>query len=154
LANLTSDKYLASLRAETLTGPNSQFGSRSVYEPNSRTLFVTSNFGSSTVKGTVDVYINEGLYWRKVQTIESTKTSLKFGADLAVSGNLLVIGAPNASSTGQGSAFVYQRDTNGETWSLVRERIGGTTQTPSPSFGTSVAVSGDKIVVGAPDEPV
>jgi hypothetical protein len=134
---------LDSLRAERLTdgSATSLFGSRTVYEPNSRTLFVAAPDAESA--GRVSVYVNEGLSWRWVQDLESPRSSSDFGADLDVDGDTLVVGGPN------GWIAVYERDANGDTWSLKKEIDG-----QDASFGSSVAVSGDKIVVGAPEQTV
>jgi hypothetical protein len=70
-----------------------------------------------------------------------------FGASVALSADLLVVGAPRAAGTA-GKAFVYVF-ANGQ-WSttpLVLTRPGGAA---GDLFGTSVAVSGTTVAVGAP----
>ena len=74
-----------------------------------------------------------------------------FGQSVAVSGSYAVIGAPGVDN-GQGAAYVFL-DSAG-TWSPVQElsvlpnpdNVGP----PNDSFGSSVAISGQRIVVGAP----
>lgn len=70
----------------------------------------------------------------------------EFGESLAVSGDRIVVGAPQHESK-RGIAYVWHRD--GGTW--VEEAI---LQNPSPSerslFGASVDIDGDVLVVGAP----
>ncbi len=76
----------------------------------------------------------------------------EFGDALAICGDTAVIGSPNdATTAGQyaGSASVFKR--NGASWALeatLTASDGGTKH----YFGTSVAISGDTIVVGAPKE--
>lgn len=95
-----------------------------------------------------------------------------FGNSVAVDGDFMVIGAPNHDSiclTDDGAAYVYQRTATGE-WEFLKELIPQILQpivagelAPSacliePSgiadgdhFGYSVAMSGDTVVVGAPN---
>jgi len=71
-----------------------------------------------------------------------------FGATVAVSGDTAVIGAPIADNAA-GSAYVFLR--NGASWS-EQVKLVGTERTFLGEFGTSVAISGETIVVGAPGE--
>lgn len=95
-----------------------------------------------------------------------------FGSSIAVDGDFMVIGAPNNDANclkESGTAYIYQRTPTGE-WSFLKEldtsRIHAVVAgelAPSacllePSgvsgldhFGYSVAISGDTVVVGAPD---
>jgi FG-GAP repeat len=84
-----------------------------------------------------------------------------FGASVAISGDTMVIGAPNEasnatgvngdqsnnSSLGAGAAYVFVRS-NG-VWSQ-QAYLKASNTTADAEFGTSVAISGDTIVVGAP----
>jgi hypothetical protein len=87
--------------------------------------------------------------WSLQQTLETPDTvkADSFGGSLAVQGDWLVVGAPG--TPGAGKAYVYKR--TGTTWNLV------TTLTPDSSpttaaFGTSVAIDGSRLLVGAPGE--
>jgi hypothetical protein len=73
----------------------------------------------------------------------------RFGWAVAVSGDTAVIGAPNktiGTNTSQGAAYVFVR--NGGAWSQQAELTASDGAT-NDSFGDSVAVSGDTVVVGA-----
>lgn len=76
----------------------------------------------------------------------------EFGRAVAVQGNIAVIGAPNEASAGSGSgaAYVFEKTSSG--WQFQQKLIA---HDPSPSsfFGGSVAVDGDRIVVGAYGDP-
>ncbi len=143
---------LASLRAEILPDPaqstTSNFGSRTAYDASSRTLFVASP-GTSSAIGTVDVYVNEGLSWRYVQTLSLSDNRFEFGVDLDADAGTLVVGAPSVTTAHLGQIAIYERDASGENWSR-KNLISG----QDWSFGSSVAVSGDLIVVGAPSQTV
>ena len=68
-------------------------------------------------------------------------------------GRRVVLGAPGRTcSVGPpicGAAFVFD-DLGGGLWSLISE-LGPDTRTSEQSFGTSVAVEGDRVAVGAPE---
>ncbi|TAE32990.1 MAG: hypothetical protein EAZ91_03785 [Cytophagales bacterium] len=72
-------------------------------------------------------------------------TNNRFGFSVAMDGNYAVVGASGASSD-QGKAYVFAR--LGNTWveQAILTAPGGAT---GDYFGTSVAISGDYIVVGA-----
>lgn len=79
---------------------------------------------------------------------------MNFGAAVALDGDLAAVGAPDTAVAGlnyAGVVYLYRRQADGswlEETKLVR---------PAPEihddFGTSVAVSGDRVAVGAPDFP-
>ncbi len=73
-----------------------------------------------------------------------------FGFSVAVSGDTLVVGAPYENATGQldaGNAYVF----NSATGALVSTLVSPDVQAGG-AFGSSVAVGGGTVVVGAPNE--
>lgn len=95
---------------------------------------------------TVQVYRRTGDRW-VVDTAGGTAQS-RFGAAVAIDGDVAVVGAPHSDAAGLtvGEAFVFTRDGMG-TWSLA-DSIQGTTD--GEEYGTAVAIEGDRVVVGAP----
>ena len=74
-----------------------------------------------------------------------------FGYSVAVSGDVLVVGAYNADSggTNRGQAYMFSKDQGGaNNWGLVKI-LTASDKTDGDLFGRSVAVSGDVVVVGA-----
>jgi hypothetical protein len=77
-----------------------------------------------------------------------------FGAAIAASGRTLVVGAPfddfNDASSAQGSGYVFVRPTKG--WVNMNEsaKLHASDQAPTDRLGSSVAVFGDTVVLGAP----
>lgn len=69
-----------------------------------------------------------------------------FGHDIAVDGDVLVIGAPGPLGTGIGSAHVYRF--NGQDW-IEEQILQDSTGWGNDWFGWSVDVDGDRIAVGA-----
>lgn len=98
--------------------------------------------------------------WRQVAELlpgplDTTSGSSLFGASLAMSGDTLVVGASHDDdqANGSGAAYVYERDPDGA-WVEVAKLLpsdGGAFD----SFGRTVAVSGETVVVGSPshDDP-
>ena len=84
------------------------------------------------------------------QTLTSTTAPGQFGKAVAVDGDTLVIGAPTSSVNGngrQGTAHIYRRV--GGSWSL-QQQISGSGGVVDDGFGSSVDVSGNTLVAGAP----
>jgi hypothetical protein len=74
----------------------------------------------------------------------------EFGRAVAILGEIAVVGVPNAAS-GTGAAYVFQKTTTG--WQFDQQLPAN--PVGASSFGASVAIDGDRIVVGAPgDETV
>jgi len=76
----------------------------------------------------------------------------KFGRYISISGNTLVVGAPEADPEGaemQGEAYIFYRDQGGaDNWGEVKKLTVTDVDTVF-RFGISVSISEDKIVVGA-----
>ena len=72
----------------------------------------------------------------------------EFGRAIAVQGNVAVVGAPNdaAAGYGTGAAYVFEKTTSG--WQL-QQKLTAHDSSSYSFFGTSVAIDGDRIVVGA-----
>ncbi len=71
----------------------------------------------------------------------------EFGRAVAVQGNVAVVGAPNVGF-GSGAAYVFERTTTG--WQLNQKL--SVPDMSASFFGASVAIDGDRIVVGAPGD--
>ncbi len=98
------------------------------------------------------VYLFErGGGWVESQRLLATPWTLcgEFGRAVAIDGERLVVGAPGAdgSGPGDGAAFVFRRGVQG--WVQVAVLHGE--PNPGPQrFGSSVAIRGETVVVGAP----
>ena len=83
----------------------------------------------------------------------------EFGKSVAVDGDTIVVGAPEEDTQARGSAYIFTRPANGwGNWStLDADGKAGLTatlrgQSNGDRFGTSVAVYGDTVLVGAAEE--
>ena len=124
---------------------------------------------SATNAGAAYIFIRSGGIWSQQAYLKASNSGANdsFGSSVAVSGNVVVVGAPGESSnaTGvngnqtsnsapaSGAAYVFRR--SGAVWSqqayLKASNTGGTLS-GGDQFGNAVATSGDLVVVGAPLE--
>ncbi|MFK7818819.1 MAG: Ig-like domain-containing protein [Planctomycetaceae bacterium] len=72
----------------------------------------------------------------------------KFGAAVAVSNDVAVVGAPRENTNGSNSGAAYVMKRIGSRWIEVAKLVGSGT-TAGDEFGTSVAIQGRRIVVGS-----
>ena len=72
-----------------------------------------------------------------------------FGTSVDIEGSIAVVGCPNDDDNGfnSGSVFVFTR--SGTTWNQSA-KLKPTVGNAQDYFGTSVCISGDTIVIGAP----
>ena len=117
--------------------------------------------------GAAYVFVRTGTHWRQEAYLKASNTDAGdyFGSSVAISGDTVVVGAnrESSSATGvngdgsnnsaidSGAAYVFVR--NGTNWSqqayLKASNAEGAGLYYGDLFGSSVAVSGDTIVVGA-----
>ena len=112
------------------------------------TLLVTQRLAVAGRSGTVYIFERAETGWTQVEKLTSPVGETDwFGYSIAVSGNYLVVGAPDfRGGTLAGKAYVYERRPPG--WVYQSTLVAGL-GSPPDSFGESVAVDGDYIVVGS-----
>ena len=101
---------------------------------------------SANLSGAAYVFERNGSSWGQVAYLKASDTAERdrFGYAVHVSGDTIVVGAPE-KTTG-GAAYVFER--TGSTWA-PGETLVSTNLDTTDQFGTSVALSGDTLVVGA-----
>lgn len=90
--------------------------------------------------------------WRHLQPT-SVETNDRFGRSVAISDDLIAVGAISDSTDGvrMGSVYLFQRDLGGSNnWGELT-RIVPTNSSTAVEFGYSVDVDGDLLAVGAPN---
>jgi hypothetical protein len=127
----------------------------------------------------IDIVVENSLGWQRTYRLtlrraaqvaqyayakaSNTGTGDLFGASMALSGDTLAVGVPNEDSASQGvdgnqeddsaansgAVYVFRRD--GAVWQQ-EAYLKASNTAPSDRFGTSVALDGDVLAVGAPDE--
>ena len=103
------------------------------------------------INGSVYVFVRSAGVWALQQTLTPppTEDDIDFGYSVSISGDTVVIGAPfedTAAGHEAGAAHVFVR--SGTTWT-PQQTLTAPDGSIQDFFGTSVAVSGDTIVVGA-----
>jgi hypothetical protein len=121
--------------------------------------------------GAVYVFTRSGGVWKQQAILKASYisgstlygvTGNEFGYSVAISGDTLIVGSPNADSSDDhglynelvpapsaGAVFVFTRSDG--TWNL-QTSLKASNAEEDDHFGTSLAISGDTLVVGAPGE--
>jgi hypothetical protein len=101
--------------------------------------------------GAVYIFVRTGSLWNEQQKLTASDGSENalFGNSLAISGETVVVGAPNrnlVNINNAGAAYIFVR--NGSVWSQQQSLTIGDLA-PSDQFGWSVDISGETVAVGA-----
>jgi hypothetical protein len=110
-----------------------------------------ADVGLKLDQGAAYVFTRSGETWTQRQKLTASDSALGayFGSSVAISGDTVVVGARGAYVDGevnQGAAYVFTR--SGETWTQ-QQKLTASDGTARDHFGSSVAISGDTVVVGA-----
>jgi len=123
------------------------------------------NDNTQTAAGAVYVFVRDGVNWSQQAYLKASNTESndQFGVSVGISGDTAVVGAwfeasdatgvngdqSNNNLSTSGAAYVYVR--SGITWSQEAYLKASNTGA-GDSFGTSVAISGDLLIIGAKGE--
>ena len=113
---------------------------------------VSDTVGSNPYQGSAYIFVRSGNSWSEQEKLSASDgTSMTgFGAGISIRNDTVIVGA-NTDSVGanqyQGSAYVFVR--SGGDWTEQAKLFSSDGQ-GSDYFGTSVALSEDTVVVGAP----
>lgn len=137
-------------------GANQQFGSAVAVDGDTLVVGAINGYGSDWFTGAAYVFTrNQGgaEAWGEVVKLVGTDTAMfdYFGHSVAISGDLLVVGAPGSDPSGDnsGAAYVFERNQGGSNaWGQVA-KLTASDGAATDSFGTSVAIDGATVVVGA-----
>ena len=95
---------------------------------------------------------NDGASWTQTAKLVASDAAEEdyFGISVAISGDLVVVGARGNDDAGSasGSAYVFRTTNGGASWTQSAKLV-ASDAAKSDFFGDSVAVSGDLVVVGA-----
>jgi len=141
------------------TGINAQFGYSVAISGD--TVVVGARFGSNET-GAAYVFVRSGSTWSQQAELIASNADVGdgFGSSVAISGDTVVVGAPVEASNAKGvngnqadnsarqagAAYVFVR--SGTTWSQQAYLKASNTEEVD-SFGWSVAISGDTVIIGA-----
>ncbi|KAH8068715.1 hypothetical protein JL721_6578 [Aureococcus anophagefferens] len=115
-------------------------------------LVVVEDAGSDSGSAYVFRTTNDGASWTQVAKLVASDAAAGdyFGDSVAISGDLVVVGADNNYFDGEqsGSVYVFRTTNDGASWTQSAKLV-ASDAAAGDSFGSSVAVSGDLVVVGA-----
>ena len=81
------------------------------------------------------------------------RRTTSFGDSVSISGNTVVVGAPDAtigSNSQQGAAYVFTESGSGWANMTQTAKLTASDGAAGDAFGISVSISGNTVVVGAP----
>ena len=137
------------------------------YAEDSSAAGVNGNQASNATQnsGAAYVFVRDGTTWSQQAYLKASNPGAddNFGVSVAISGDTLVVSAPNEDSnatgvdgeqgnnlaSGSGAVYVFVRQ--GTTWSQ-QAYLKASNTAPFDGFGGSVTVSGDTVVVAATGE--
>jgi len=110
-----------------------------------------NDIGANADQGAAYVFTRNGAVWTQQQRLIAAdgEAGDRFGFSVALSGDTLVVGAPEDDNGGlrnQGSAYVFVR--SGAVWAQ-QQKLVAADGAINDFFGRSVALSGDTVVTGA-----
>jgi hypothetical protein len=102
--------------------------------------------------GSAYVFVRGGVSWRQQAKLVASDAAAvdRFGTSVAISGRTVVIGSPEDDDTAginQGSVYVFVW--SGTSWNQ-QAKLMASDAAAVDRFGTSVAISGETVAVGAP----
>jgi hypothetical protein len=105
--------------------------------------------------GKVHVFRQEpGILWQQVEELFAPDgdASDLFGRAVAIDGNTLVVGAPDARKDANnptaGAVYIFERESDGPGWTF-EQKLTASDGVNGDDFGWALAIDSDKIVVGA-----
>ncbi|HTD07249.1 MAG TPA: hypothetical protein VK680_00035 [Solirubrobacteraceae bacterium] len=119
--------------------------------------------GGNVEQGAAFVYVKPASGWHGslTQTAELTASDPgrgdQFGGALAISGGLIVAGAPGhttGKNTEQGAGYAFVKPANGWTTTTETSELNASSGAAGDRLGLSAAFSADTIFLGAPDRAV
>ena len=101
-------------------------------------------------QGSAYVFVRSGGVWSQEQKLEASDAAANdnFGSSVGISRRTVVVGALNDDGA-QGSAYVFTR--SGGVWSQ-EQKLEASDAAAGDNFGSSVAIRGRTVVVGAPGD--
>ena len=111
---------------------------------------VGNDVGVNTDQGSAYIFVHSGNHWiQQTKLIANDGAAFdNFGRSVAIDGDTAIIGTTGdvESNDNQGKAYVFTRSGTNWTQQTMLTADDGAAQ---DFFGTSVAISGDKVIVGA-----
>lgn len=139
---------------ESENGEETGFGDALAISGNLAVVGYRNDYANFPFGGSASIYAYDGTSWvlqAKVTPSDPAQSQL-FGSAVAISGNMVLIGAPHDSTLGLDTGAVYVFAFNGTTWTQQAKFYfdGEAEAGDDYQFGAGIAVSGNTAVIGAP----
>ena len=140
--------------ADTTAQEDDYFGSSVSISGNY--AFIGANFddvGANQNQGSASIYQFNGSNWVVMEKITEAGGSAEdnFGSSVSVSGNFAAVSVPGDDEGGSNRGSVMMYHFNGSAW-VFTQKLTDATGASGDNFGLSVSVSGNYLIVGAPDD--
>jgi hypothetical protein len=154
---LTADNVEKLLSSQYYKYQDDRFGSSVAIYGNYAVVGAPYDSDKVTNAGSVYVFKLNGTAWTPIIKLTATDAAAYdfFGASVGVysdatAGDYIVVGAPGRDDKGDssGGAYIFKFDKTTGSW--VQQKISAGDGAAGDAFGTSVSVSGNNILVGAP----
>ncbi len=137
-------------------GAGESFGLRVAVDADSIVAGTPLGFGNAAEAGSADIFRFDGTAWQIEGRIQAPDGDLQenFASSVDIEGNLVIVGARFAEIDGRsaaGAAYLYKRGVDGlgdPNWQMVSKVDSGDGN--QLGYGSSVAISGPEILIGAP----
>lgn len=126
-----------------------------------RELTDTLPWSNYSYAGAAYIFVRSGNNWVMQQRLVANTRfeDDRFGVSVAISGDVAIVGADGEDQdategntlNSAGAAYIFVRE--GSTWTL-QQKIVASDRATNDKFGTSVAISGDHAIVGAPGHDI
>jgi hypothetical protein len=136
--------------ASTITFADAKLGNAAAISGEYAMVGAVGEGTSAEGKGKVYVFQKEGTTWKLKQTLSQTYgvgnnlPVIDFGTAVAMEGDYAVISAPSINQV-----YFYQRNTTTGDWE-IQSLVAVSALTGNIGFGQCLAMSGDRVAVGAP----
>ncbi len=113
---------------------------------------ILDTVGANTFQGSAYIFMRSGDEWTERQklTADNGAATDLFGVSVDIDGDTAIVGATGANSD-KGAAYIFTRSSTG--WEQ-RQGLRANNGATNDLFGTSVALSGDTAIIGAPGDDV
>lgn len=132
-------------------GSNDKFGNSVAIDGNTVVVGAPNHAISSVATGAAYVFTGSGTNWTEQPMLSANNGANldSFGATVSISGSTIAVGATGVSSN-TGAAYVFYNDGSG--WTQQGNALQANNKASGAAFGYSIALSGERLVVGADTE--
>lgn len=110
-----------------------------------------ADVGAETFAGAAYVFTQSGGVWSEQQKLVASDAEAQayLGRSIAVSGDLLAVGAPGDDAGFQDAGAIYVFERSGTTWTEIEKLVAGDGQ-GGDALGSSVGLDATTLIAGAP----